>query len=94
MFFRTAATASVQVFARSVRGKGFDLSNQKALIYITARRQEKQETVCSFKKMGIVLHMELWQEDESPVRLREALTHGGDNERQDIIRDIIPLNVN
>lgn len=29
--------------------EGFDLSNQQALIYITARRQEKQETVCSAK---------------------------------------------
>lgn len=30
--------------------EGFDLSNQKALIYITARRQEKQETLCSEKR--------------------------------------------
>lgn len=29
--------------------EGFDLSNQKALIYITTRRQEKQETLCSAK---------------------------------------------
>lgn len=29
--------------------EGFDLSNQKALIYITARRQEKQETLCLAK---------------------------------------------
>lgn len=29
--------------------EGFDISNQKALIYITTRRQEKQETLCSAK---------------------------------------------
>lgn len=30
-----------------------DLSNQKALIYITARRQEKQETLCLEKKLTV-----------------------------------------
>lgn len=74
--------------------EGFDLSNRKALIYITARRQEKQETLCSEKKKkkSTVPRMALWQEHEFPVRKRKAFTFREDQMHY-IVQDVIHINV-
>ena len=71
--------------------EGFDLSNRKALIYITARRQQKQETLCS-ERESTVPRMALWQEHEFPVRKRKAFTFREDQMHY-IVQDVIHINV-